>query len=66
MKIFYFFPLILTIIFAGMYEYGGGAFSAIRDYSISNLDNETSRVIIKSEWRIVGRWGSAAYDMTML
>ena len=46
-----------------MSEYAAGTFSTIRDYSITNLDKTTSGIITKSEIEIVGRWGSAGYDI---
>lgn len=63
MKLFYLWPLVITLIFAGMSEYAAGTFSTIRDYSFSNLDKTTSGIITKSEVEIVGRWGSAGYDI---
>jgi hypothetical protein len=63
MKIFYFWPMIITIMFAGMAEYSSGLFSTTRDYLFSNLDKETLGVISQSESVIVGRWGSVACDI---
>ena len=63
MKIFYLWPLIITLIFAGIAEYSGGTFSTLRDFLVADLDQETQGDITESEWRMVGRWGSAAYDI---
>lgn len=63
MKLFYIAPAIITLMFAGMSEYAAGTFSTIRDYVVTNPASETRGAITRSEIRIVGRWGSAAYDI---
>jgi hypothetical protein len=63
MKIFYLWPAVITLLFAGMSEYSGGTFSTISDYVTSNPTSQAAGVITQSDYKLIGRWGATAHDI---
>ena len=54
---------LITIILAAVSESNLGTLSTIKNYITANPDKTTEGVIVKSERKIVGKFGVLAYDI---
>ena len=64
MKLFSLGALVVTILFAGMSEISAGTFSTTWNYIVANTSAEILGEIVKSNRKIVGRWGVGAFDVS--
>jgi hypothetical protein len=54
---------LITIVGAALSESNLGTLSTIKNYIIADLNKTTEGVIVKSEGKILGKYGVSAYDI---